>query len=69
MLLNPWTTIARKGPGTLHSWRPTKLCPTGQGDKALLALRAEVEDGKYFMAQKRVAPFEYDLMIKRRLHR
>ena len=64
-----WTVVATKGPGISNSWLPNKFCPTGQDHKALAALRVEVDEGKYFMAQRRVAPFEYELLITRRMRR
>ena len=58
-----WIVVANKSRETFHSWQPTESCPTGTGYNALTSLRELVAQGYFLMAQRRLAPHVYKLLI------
>ena len=64
-LKKQWTVVAVRNRATFHSWQPNRDCPTGTGTFALAELRLKVSEGQYIMAQRKVAPFSFELVCMR----
>jgi len=50
-------------------WEPTENCPFQNRDNPLFFVRKAVEEGLMIMAQRRVGPGQYDLVLKPARHR
>jgi hypothetical protein len=59
-----WMTVAYQSKETSMFWRPLPACPTGIGVNALSALRQAVSEGRWIMAQRKIGPSHYLLLIQ-----